>query len=159
MYDRKQKTVGFSAIRNNSEFFFDATEASVVFVLLRIRIGLLVSLPVPHMEPPQILHYAPGQELRAHCDFLRDGVTAIADGYAGDRVVTFLLYLNDAYEGGETHFLRPDVRYKGRTGDALFFANLRDGKPDATSLHAGTAVTQGEKWLLSQWIHDRPFTA
>jgi predicted 2-oxoglutarate/Fe(II)-dependent dioxygenase YbiX len=163
MYDRKRQTLQFDAIRNNSEFLFDITHANVMMVLMRIRIGLLVSLPVPHMEPPQILHYAPGQELRAHYDFLRDSGQAGGYGrdgnYKGDRVVTFLIYLNDGYEGGETEFVKAGLRYKGRKGDALFFTNMRDGKPDPTSLHCGTPVTQGEKWLFSQWIHDRPFAA
>lgn len=156
MYNRVRRTTGFDAMRTNSEFLFDITQSGVTLVLLRIRIGLLVSLPAPHMEPPQILHYAPGQELRAHFDFLqaeggRDGTRE------GDRVVTFLLYLNDDYAGGETEFLKADLRTKGSRGDALFFANLKDGKPDPASLHRGAPVTRGEKWLLSQWIHNRPF--
>jgi len=162
MYDRERRTIQFDAIRTNSEFLFDITQANVMLVLMRIKIGLLVSLPVPHMEPPQVLHYAPGQELRAHYDFIRgsDSAGYGRDGtYAGDRVVTFLLYLNDGYEGGQTDFPKAGVRYKGRKGDALFFANLRGGKPDIMSLHSGTPILQGEKWLFSQWIHDRPFTA
>jgi len=162
MYDRTTHSIQFNAIRTNSEFVFDITRASVMLVLMRIKIGLLVSLPVPHMEPPQILHYAPGQELKAHFDFLRGNSHAGygRDGqYHGDRVVTFLLYLNDGYEGGETDFPRAKLRYKGRKGDALFFANLRSGEPDPASLHCGTPILQGEKWLFSQWIHDRPFTA
>jgi prolyl 4-hydroxylase len=162
MYDRARHTVQFNAIRTNSEFLFDITHANVMLVLMRIKIGLLVSLPVPHMEPPQILHYAPGQELRAHYDFLRDSGQAgygRNGSYNGDRVVTFLIYLNDNYEGGNTEFVKAGLRYNGRKGDALFFTNLRDGKPDPMSLHCGTPVTQGEKWLFSQWIHDRPFAA
>jgi len=33
------------------------------------------------------------------------------------------------------------------------------GKPDPLSEHAGLPVTSGEKWLLSQWIRDRPVGA
>jgi len=161
MYNRARGTVQFEAMRTNSEFLFDITQSGVVLVLIRIKIGLLVSLPPPHMEPPQILHYAPGQELRAHFDFLRSDRRSYGrDGhYGGDRLVTFLLYLNDGYEGGETEFLKADLRYKGRKGDALFFANLKDGKPDPMSLHRGSPIVNGEKWLFSQWVHDRPFTA
>lgn len=161
MYNRIEGAPRFDAIRNNSDYFFDVVESGVLLALLRQRISLLVSLPVPHMEPPQVLHYAPGQELRAHYDTLRiDDKGFGADGsYEGDRVVTVLLSLNDAYEGGDTHFIRADYRYRGRTGDAVFFANVRGGEPDRMSLHSGTPVTSGEKWLLSQWIHDRPFTA
>jgi hypothetical protein len=161
MYNRARGTVQFEAMRTNSEFLFDITQSGVVLVLMRIKIGLLVSLPPPHMEPPQILHYAPGQELRAHFDFLRGDRQSYGrdGGYSGDRLVTFLLYLNDGYEGGETEFLKTALRHKGRKGDALFFANLRGGRPDPMSLHCGSPVASGEKWLFSQWIHDRPFTA
>lgn len=161
MYNRAEGAPRFDAIRNNSDYFFNVVESGVLLALLRLRISLLVSLPVPHMEPPQVLHYAPGQELRAHYDSLKiDNQGFGADGsYEGDRVVTFLLSLNDDYEGGDTHFVRADYRHRGKAGDAVFFANLKAGVPDKMSLHSGTSVTRGEKWLLSQWIHDRPFTA
>ena len=160
MYDRAERVTRFNAIRNNSDYFFNVVESGLLMVLLRVRISLLVSLPVPHMEPPQMLHYAPGQELRAHFDFLRDNNSPYGENnYQGNRVVTFLLYLNEGYEGGHTHFIRADLRHRGRRGDAVFFANLKGGEPDRMSLHSGTAVESGEKWLLSQWIHDRPFTA
>ena len=74
-------------------------------------------------------------------------------------MATFLMYLNDGYEGGELEFPRGDYRYKGKPGDGIFFASQRDGKPDPTSLHAAAPITRGEKFILSQWIHDRPFTA
>jgi hypothetical protein len=36
------------------------------------------------------------------------------------------------------------------------FANVDlVGNPDRSTLHAGLTPTQGEKWLLSQWIRDR----
>jgi len=49
--------------------------------------------------------------------------------------------------------------YKGKTGDGIFFASMREGKPDPQSLHGARPVTKGEKYILSQWIHDRPFKA
>jgi len=161
MYNRQRGTLEFMAIRTNSEFHVDITQSDVMLVLLRIKIGLLVSLPPPHMEPPQILHYAPGQELKAHFDFLAGNGTDFGRNgkHGSDRVVTFLLYLNEDYDGGETEFPKADLRYKGRKGDAIFFANLKSGEPDPMSLHCGRPVARGEKWLFSQWVHDGPFTA
>lgn len=161
MYDRDTGRSNFNAIRNNSDYFFNIVESGVLLNLIRVRISLLVSLPVPHMEPPQILHYAPGQELRAHFDFLRDnqGEGAVPGTLNSDRVVTFLLYLNTEYEGGHTHFIHADYRYRGAKGDAIFFANLKGGEPDRMSLHSGTPIETGEKYLMSQWIHDKPFVS
>ena len=161
MYDREKQQVAFTAIRNNSDHFFDVLEGGVLLVLLRVRISLLVTLPLPHFEPPQMLHYAPGQELRAHFNSLRENNAGYGKdrSYHGDRVVTFLLYLNDGYDGGETEFPHAEFTHKGRKGDAIFFANLKEGQTDRMSLHCGRPIQAGEKWLLSQWIHDRPFTA
>jgi prolyl 4-hydroxylase len=74
----------------------------------------------------------------------------------GQRVATCLTYLNDDYDGGETDFPRIGWRFRGKTGDALLFANVTSGKqPDPLTLHAGLPVTRGRKYLLSQWIRDR----
>ncbi len=151
----------FLATRTCRDFSFTIIDGGVLMVLLRIRISLAVSLPVPHMEPPQIFHYATGQEIKAHYDSIYDGEHGYgeAGAYRGDRLATLLLYLNDDYEGGELEFRHTGFRHRGRAGDAVFFASLRDGKRDRLSLHAALPVTAGEKYILSQWIHDRPFTA
>ena len=147
--------------RTCSDFVFDIVEGGVVMLLLRIKISNLTSIPVPHMEPPQIFHYAIGEEIKPHHDFLFDGKRGYGPqgSYQGDRLATFLMYLNDGYEGGELEFPKAGFRYKGRPGDGIFFASQRDGKPDPMSLHGATPVTRGEKFILSQWIHDRPFAA
>lgn len=150
----------FHADRTNSDFAFDIVEADVVLALLRERIANLTRLPTPAMEPPQIFHYAEGEEIKAHFDFLRNGEAAYGGGYQGERIATFLLYLNDDYEGGELEFPKIGFRHRGRAGDAVFFANVdAAGKPEKLSLHAAKPVTRGEKFIFSQWIHDRPFTA
>ena len=67
--------------------------------------------------------------------------------------MTFLLSLNDGYEGGETKFPELQQRWKGRAGNALFFWNVEpDGTPDRRTVHAGLPPASGEKWLLSQWV-------
>jgi prolyl 4-hydroxylase len=148
-----------NANRTNSDFVFDIVESGVVMLLVRFRVSAATQLPIPHMEPPQIFHYALGQEIGAHYDFLFDGTHGYgrSGGYQGDRLATFLLYLNDDYEGGELDFPKVKYRYKGRKGDGIFFASQISGKPDKMSLHAALPVTKGEKWMLSQWIHNQPF--
>ena len=147
--------------RTCSDFVFDVVAGGVVMLLLRIKISNVTTIPVPHMEPPQIFHYSIGEEIKPHHDFLYDGETAYGPdrSYTGDRLATFLLYLNDGYEGGELEFTYAGLRYKGRPGDGIFFASQRGGKPDPKSLHGATPVTRGEKFILSQWIHNQPFAA
>jgi prolyl 4-hydroxylase len=147
--------------RTCSDFAFDIVTGGIVMLLLRTKISAVTSIPAPHMEPPQIFHYAVGQEIKAHHDFLFDGAHSYGrDGkYTGDRLATFLMYLNEDYEGGELDFPRGGYSYKGKTGDGIFFASQRDGKPDPMSLHAARPVISGEKYILSQWIHNQPFAA
>jgi hypothetical protein len=73
----------------------------------------------------------------------------------GDRVVTFLVYLNDDYQGGETAFPRLDVSHKGDRGEGLFFVNSEHGRADTRTLHAGRTPLGGEKWIVSQFVRDR----
>lgn len=147
--------------RTCSDFVFDVIDGGVVMLLLRIKISNATSIPVTHMEPPQIFHYAIGEEIKPHHDFLFDGKTAYGPdrSYTGDRLATFLLYLNDGYHGGELEFPHSGFRYKGRVGDGIFFASQRDKKPDHSSLHGATPVSRGDKFILSQWIHNQPFAA
>lgn len=144
--------------RTNSSASFEVAQMDMILVMLRARIARLTQLPLSGFEDPQVLHYLPGQEYKPHFDFLDTSLPghAAAAAAGGQRVVTFLTYLNEGYEGGETAFPALGWRFKGRAGDALFFYNaMPDGAPDRRTLHAGSTPTRGEKWLLSQWIRFR----
>ena len=146
------------AARTNSCCAFDVAHMDMVLVMLRARIARLTQLPILGFEDSQVLHYAPGEEFKPHFDFLdtREPGHAAAIASGGQRVLTFLVYLNEGYDGGETAFPQLGWRYKGRTGDALLFYNATsDGAPDRRTLHAGTATTHGEKYLFSQWVRFR----
>ncbi len=57
----------------------------------------------------------------------------------------------------ETGFAKFSTQFRGQPGAALIFDNvLADGAGDPLTLHAGLPPTAGEKWLLSQWIRERP---
>jgi prolyl 4-hydroxylase len=96
-------------------------------------------------EPLQILRYRPGQQYRNHLDFI--------PGADNPRVQTALVYLNEAYQGGETAFVKTGLKVKGGKGDALVFRNSgADGRADPMSEHAGLPVASGTKLLASRWI-------
>lgn len=156
VFDSETGASKLDRARTCSHHLFDFAGADLVVLLLRARIAALVQLPPQMMEPPQVLHYQPGQEFKPHYDNIRQDGGTYGGDYDGDRIVTFLLYLNDGYEGGELDFPRAGFRCKGGAGDAIYFALIdAAGAPDKLSLHAGLPVTKGEKWLFSQWIHDR----
>ncbi len=146
------------AIRTNTGMGFSVVDTDLVIQLAHARIAAAIGIPVSNQEPTNILHYAPGQEYKPHFDFIDPGVAHFARELqtVGQRTVTFLIYLNDAYDGGATEFPRLGWSFKGKVGDALAFWNVTDGRPDARTLHAGTPTTDGSKWLFSKWVRDRP---
>jgi hypothetical protein len=143
--------------RSNTGALFNVLQMDVVLEVLRNRIAAATRVPIALFEPTQILHYAVGEQFAPHYDFFDpENDSHRADLNLGQRIATFLVYLNDAFEGGETEFPSVGIRYRGRAGDAVFWANVDDqGRPDELSYHAGLPPLSGEKWILSQWIRDR----
>ena len=144
--------------RSNSYFEFNFLELDIVVLLVRARIAATLGFPVQILETPQVLHYDVGERYARHHDYFDPGQPGhsaqIASG--GQRIATFLVYLNADYEGGETDFPLIGLRHRGGPGDALYFGNVEPGgAPDPRTLHAGLPPTQGEKWLLSQWVRNR----
>jgi prolyl 4-hydroxylase len=143
--------------RTNRATAFQLGDMDLVMEVVRARISAATRLPLPLFETCQILHYAPGQEFRAHHDYFNPQNPGHAEQLRrGQRIATFLVYLNESYTGGETAFPRAEVSFRGNAGDALFITNVdRTGNPDPLTLHAGTPPASGEKWIFSQWIRDR----
>ncbi len=130
-------------------------DLDLALVAVNRRVAHLVGSPHGNGEFLSVLHYSSGQEYKPHFDWLPPG-----DDFdrGGQRVTTALIYLNDDYEGGETHFLGPDIQFKGAPGDVLIFQNaLPDGLPDKGSRHASLPVTQGAKWLGSKWFRGKKY--
>ncbi|KAM3260449.1 hypothetical protein ACQJBY_051608 [Aegilops geniculata] len=87
------------------------------------------------------------------------------------EVASFLLYLTDVEEGGETMFPYENgdnmnigydyeqcigLKVKPRKGDGLLFYSLMvNGTIDPTSLHGSCPVVKGEKWVATKWIRDK----
>jgi prolyl 4-hydroxylase len=159
IYDSAQGGAVADHMRSNSIVGFDLADLDVVQAALQQRMALACGVPVLHAEGPTILHYSVGEQITNHTDFLNPGIADYERliEQCGERVITFLLYLNDDYDGGETDFPRIGVRHKGRGRGGLFFTNaLPNGKPDVRMVHAGLPPTRGEKWIVSQFFRNRP---
>ncbi len=134
----------------------------LVVCTVESRLARCSLLPPGNAEPISILCYRPGDEYRPHADYYDPARPGSATGLAlgGQRIATFLAYLNDVDAGGETAFPLIDVSITPKRGDGLLFFNcLPDGSPDRQTLHAGQPVEVGEKWLLSRWIRTGPYRA
>ena len=145
--------------RTNSSCDLSIQECGVLTFVIRARITAITQKQDLAMEIPKILHYLPGETFAEHFDYLNPNEPAYANELAarGQRSETFLIYLNDDYSGGETHFSRIGFSYTGKKGDALLFRNIdAKGAPDHDTIHAGLPTTVGEKWVFSQWIRELP---
>jgi hypothetical protein len=145
-------------MRTNSAAVMHLGSIDLVNVVVQHKIAAVCGVPVDNLEGPTVLHYAVGEEITDHTDFINPRTRNYAQEIAkrGERCYTFLVYLNDDYDGGETGFPLLNVRHKARRGDGLMFSNaLPTGPPDPRSVHAGLPPTRGEKWLLSQFVRTR----
>jgi hypothetical protein len=145
-------------MRTNSAAGFDLMDVDLVQIAIQYRMAAAVDQPVHNMEGPTVLHYEVGEQITDHFDFLNTRMPNYEDEVRrrGERIITFLVYLNDDYGNGETEFPQLGVRHKGRRREALFFVNaLPNGKPDTRMVHAGRPPTSGEKWVVSQFIRSR----
>ena len=136
-------------VRTSDMAAFPFVDESPALHAINRRIAA-VSRTLPEQgEPLQVLRYQPGQEYRPHIDAL--------PGADNQCIATMLIYLNDGYEGGQTHFLHTGFSVEAKAGDAILFQNCRDGAPDMRMLHAGRPVSRGTKLIASRWIRARPF--
>jgi hypothetical protein len=142
--------------RTNQFAVLSLVNTDLVAEMIRARIANEIGAPLPCLEVSQVLRYGLGEEFMLHCDFLDPQANREEIDRFGQRAATFLIYLNEDFEGGETSFPRLGIKHRGRTGDAVVFGNLgRDRMPDLRTQHAGLPPTRGEKWLFSQWVRDR----
>jgi prolyl 4-hydroxylase len=101
-----------------------------------------------------------GEEYKPHHDFFHINTdyyeNIIKSG--GQRTHSFLFYLNDNFEGGETEFTTKKIKISAKRGRMLIWENLDyNGDPDMDSLHAGLPVVGGEKWVAIVWVRENKF--
>lgn len=158
VYETLSRKTTVSSTRTNTAATLNMIDTDFICVLAQRRMAACVKIPFRQLEPISILHYEEGQEITEHYDFVDPNVPNYAQEIAtkGQRVVTFLVYLNEDYDGGETAFTKLGITHKGRRGDALYFVNaLPDGSADERTLHAGRPPAQGSTWIVSQFMRDR----
>ena len=124
-----------------------------------IRAGYAKTDVTPR-EPIQILHYMPGAEYKPHWDYFDPAhpgnEKVLATG--GQRVATLVMYLNGVESGGSTVFPEVGIDVLPRKGNAVYFAYAtEDGQLDRRTLHGGSPVIAGEKWIATKWLRERAY--
>ncbi len=145
--------------RTNWAMSFFPLESDLVVQKVNKKIAELMEQPVSHGEPLSVMRYEPGQAYLPHYDYFNPDYPAHVSHLktGGQRIKTFLVYLNDGYEAGETQFPNLNWQFKGGIGDSIIFDNVReDGSLIENSLHSGLPPLKGEKWIVSKWLKDKP---
>lgn len=93
-----------------------------------------------------------------HCVFsIRLQKTSVGGGYHrwhfendsrtnSNRVVVFMYYLNDVYEGGETEFLYQHKRYRPTKGTLMLWP------ASYTHTHRGNPPLSNDKYIITGWM-------
>lgn len=135
------------------------SENDFLHLLLRERMSKACGIAQDQMEGMAVLMYQEGDEFSEHVDYF-DQQTALGKAEVnelGQRILTFLVYLNDDYEGGETVFPELGISHKGRAGEGIYFVTAKgSGEGDPRTRHAGLPVETGSKWVLSQYFRAKP---
>lgn len=102
----------------------------------------------------QVLNYGIGEQYKSHFDFFPRNKVDINKG--GQRIGTFLIYLNDVTSGGETVFPKIGLSVVPKKGTAIYFHDANAlGQLEQMSLHKSVPVIKGEKWVATKWIRER----
>jgi prolyl 4-hydroxylase len=146
-----------NADRTSNGMFFQRGETELVRRIER-RLAVLANWPEENGEGLQILHYGPGAEYKPHYDYFdpaEPGTPTILKR-GGQRVATIVMYLAEPAKGGGTVF--PDVHLEvaPKRGNAVFFSYERP-HPSTRTLHGGSPVLAGEKWIATKWMRERRF--
>jgi prolyl 4-hydroxylase len=122
------------------------------------RIDDLLGLPSDVGEAIQGQRYLPGQQFKPHNDWFYTTEKYWQDERkrGGQRSWTTMAFLNDVEEGGETHFTQIGIKIEPKPGVLLIWNNaLPDGSPNEDTMHAGTPVVKGAKYIITKWYRTR----
>ncbi|XP_017238449.1 probable prolyl 4-hydroxylase 9 isoform X1 [Daucus carota subsp. sativus] len=163
-----EKAENLKGIRTSSGTFIKASEdKSGTLDIIEDKISSATMIPRTHGEAFNILRYEIGQKYRPHYDAFNPNIYGQVKS---QRVASFLLYLSDVEEGGETMFpyenglnydnYDPDacagLKVKPRKGDGLLFYSLYpNGTIDKASLHGSCPVIRGQKWVATKWLRNQ----
>lgn len=144
----------------SSEGTFFTLNADPFIACLDRRISEVMNWPVDHGEGLQILHYGTGGEYKPHFDYFppEDPGSQVQMTIGGQRISTMVMYLNEVEEGGTTIFPEIGLEIVPKKGSAVYFEYTNSqNQLDKLTLHGGSPVTRGEKWIVTKWMRQRKY--
>jgi len=115
-----------------------------------------MKLPIDEIWDLQGQVYDQGEEFKPHCDYFGVGQGYDEKNVAfGQRTWTFMLYLNNVEEGGDTVFTKLNFKCKPKTGKAILWNNLtQSGTGNPWTEHWGSPVVRGQKNIITKWFRE-----
>lgn len=111
-------------------------------------------------EPIQGQRYLPGQQFKPHNDwfYTSEKYWKLEQARGGQRSWTAMAYLNAVEEGGDTHFTHVGIKIEPKPGVLMIWNNAHpDGTPNVDTMHAGSPVGKGAKYVITRWYRTRPW--
>ena len=125
-------------------------------------IAALLGIVPENAETMQGQRYAVDQRFRPHHDYFHQAESywPAMKATGGQRTWTAMIYLNDVEEGGATWFPQAGLRVAPKRGLLLAWNNMNaDGSPNTATLHEGSAVTEGVKYIVTKWFREAAWIA
>jgi hypothetical protein len=142
----KPKGVIAQKVRNSSSVTLE-DRSHPVLARLYNAIARLENVAECDIEEIQCVRYKKGQRFTSHFD----AATGVP------RKTTYLLYLNDCFSGGQTHFPMLDLDVEPKAGTCLRFPSCDEkGRICWQSEHGGMPVSDGTKYALNIWVYLPP---
>ncbi|XP_074662132.1 prolyl 4-hydroxylase subunit alpha-1-like [Tubulanus polymorphus] len=160
---------GYQAVESRVSETGWIDDTDPVVKTLSTRVSIMTGLNVDILERAsgaeylQVLNYGVGGMYEPHYDYFdeigtgnRWNLPAFLET-SGNRLATWMYYMNDVSFGGSTVFPYADASVPVVKGAAVFWLNLkRNGSYDTRTLHAGCPVLIGSKWVSNKWVHEGP---
>ena len=145
------------SIRKSETAWFNRKEAVIKDIFERLSKQFKFDLK--NVEDLQVVRYTPGGFYNDHHDSCCDNNDHCRDfaKKSGQRVLTILMYLNDEFEGGNTNFPNLSLNLKADKYGGIVFHPLELGgsRCHPNSLHKGTPVTEGVKYICNIWVREK----
>ena len=141
-----------SEISNSRTSSTSTLDQSSLFIKsLQQKIADNLNIDVKKGEDLQGQKYEVGQYFKPHNDFFTGDAYEKHCLASGNRTFTFMIYLNDNFEGGGTDFPKLGKTIKPEAGKAVVWQNTIEGEPQADTMHEGMTITKGVKYIITSW--------
>ena len=117
------------------------------------RICKMLGINASYSEIIQGQYYEHNQEFKSHTDYFEGDSYEEFAKKEGQRTFTFMVYLNDVEEGGETEFVKIGKKISPEQGMAVIWNNLNaDGSVNPNTIHHAHPVISGYKSIITKWF-------